>query len=222
MTDSRSLPYPLGVTPLPEGGAHVAVYSETADRVWFCLFDGDGDGDAADGTERRFELTNRTGHVFHTVVEEARVGSLYGLRVAGPWDPAAGLRHNEAKLLLDPYATALHGRFDWGQAVFGHDMDEPETRDDTDSAAAMPRNVIADRDFDWGSDERPLTALEDTVVYEVHVKGFTRQHPDVPEEIRGTYAGLAHPAAIKHFTDLGVTAVELLPTHQFVQDSHLE
>jgi len=221
MTASRSKPYPLGVTPLDGGGAHVAVYSETADHIWFCLFDDDA-ADGTPGAEHRTELVERTGHVFHTVVPEARVGSRYGFRVAGPWEPSAGLRHNEHKLLLDPWATALDGAFDWGQAVFGHDMDDPETMDTTDSAPAMPRSVIADRSFDWGDDERPLTPLEETVVYEVHVKGFTRQHPEVPEEIRGTYAGLAHPAAIKYFTDLGVTAVELLPTHQFVQDSHLE
>ncbi|GAB2976817.1 glycogen debranching protein GlgX [Frigoribacterium salinisoli] len=213
--DPRSLPYPLGVTLLEGGGVHVAVSSETADSVDFCLFDDDG-------AEHRTRLTDRTGHVFHGVVEGVRAGDRYGFRVAGPWDPAAGLRHNEHKLLLDPYARAVDGRFDWGQAVFGHDMDEPEQRDDTDSAAAVPRSVVVDPAFDWGDDARPGTRLEDTVVYEVHVKGFTQQHPDVPEEIRGSYAGLGHPAAVKHLTDLGVTAVELLPTHQFVQDSHLE
>jgi len=213
--DPRSLPHPLGVTLLEGGGVHVATYSETADWVDFCLFDDDG-------VEHRTRLTDRTGHVFHGVVEGVSAGDRYGFRVGGPWDPASGLRHNEHKLLLDPYARALDGRFDWGQAVFGHDMDEPEQRDDTDSAAAMPRNVVVDPAFDWGDDRRPGTRLEDTVVYEVHVKGFTQQHPDVPEEIRGTYAGLAHPAAIQHLVDLGVTAVELLPVHQFVQDSHLE
>ncbi|WP_423920477.1 glycogen debranching protein GlgX [Frigoribacterium sp. 2-23] len=215
MTDPRTLPYPLGVTPLDGGGVHVAVYSETADAVYFCLFD-----DA--GTETRTKLGQRTGHVFHDVIEEAGVGSRYGLRVDGPWDPATGLRHNVDKLLLDPYATAVDGGYDWGQAVFGHDMNEPTERDDTDSADATPRSIVADRSFDWADDARPLTTLEDTVVYEVHVKGFTQTHPDVPEDIRGTYAGLAHPAAIKHLTDLGVTAVELLPSQQFVQDSHLD
>jgi len=213
--DPRSLPYPLGVTLLEGGGVHVAVSSETADTVDFCHFDDDG-------AEHRTRLTDRTGHVFHGVVEGVRAGDRYGFRVAGPWDPAAGLRHNEHKLLLDPYARAVDGRFDWGQAVFGHDMDDPEQRDDTDSADSVPKSVVVDGTFEWGDDRRPFTRLEDTVVYEVHVKGFTKQHPDVPEEIRGTYAGLAHPAAVKHLTDLGVTAVELLPTHQFVQDSHLE
>ncbi|MFJ3320628.1 MULTISPECIES: glycogen debranching protein GlgX [unclassified Curtobacterium] len=209
-TSSRT---PLGVT-LVDGGANVALFSSTAERVEFCRFD-------EDGTEHRTELTNRTGYTFHDVVPDVTVGTRYGFRVHGAWDPAKGLRHNPAKLLLDPYATAVDGTYQWGQALFGHDMQDPERIDETDSAAAMPKSVVADRDFDWGDDARPRTALADTVVYEVHVKGFTKQHPDVPEEIRGTYAGLAHPAAIKHLTDLGVTAVELLPTHQFVQDSTL-
>jgi len=204
---------PLGVT-LVDGGANVALFSSTAERVEFCTFDDDG-------TEHRTELRNRTGYTFHDVVPGVRVGTRYGFRVHGAWDPANGLRHNGAKLLLDPYATAIDGTYEWGQALFGHDMNEPEQIDETDSASAMPKSVVADRSFDWDGDTLLRTPLADTVVYEVHVKGFTKQHPDVPEEIRGTYAGMAHPAAIKHLTDLGVTAVELLPTHQFVQDSTL-
>ena len=209
-TSSR---HPLGVT-LVDGGANVAVFSATADRVEFCRFD-------EDGTEHRTELTNRTGYTFHDIVPDVAVGTRYGIRVHGAWDPDSGLRHNGAKLLLDPYATAVDGDYTWGQALFGHDMDHPDRIDETDSASAMPKCVVADRSFDWGDDRAPGTALSDTVVYETHVKGFTKLHPDVPEEIRGTYAGMAHPAAIKHLTDLGVTAVELLPTHQFVQDSTL-
>ncbi len=164
----------------------------------FCRFD-------EDGTEHRTELRNRTGYTFHDVVPDVTVGTRYGFRVHGAWDPANGLRHNPAKLLLDPYATAIDGTYEWGQALFGHDMDAPEQLDETDSASAMPKSVVADRDFDWDGDTQLRTPYADTVVYEVHVKGFTKQHPDVPEEIRGTYAGLAHPAAIKHLTDLGVT-----------------
>ncbi|WP_461963950.1 glycogen debranching protein [Curtobacterium sp. 24E2] len=204
---------PLGVT-LVDGGANVALFSSTAERVEFCTFDDDGN-------EHRTELQHRTGYTFHDIVPGVAVGTRYGFRVHGAWDPAKGLRHNGAKLLLDPYATAVDGSYEWGQALFGHDMNDPETRDDTDSAAAMPKSVVADRSFDWGDDVRPSTSLADTVFYEVHVKGFTKQHPDVPEAIRGTYAGMAHPAAIQHLVDLGVTAVELLPTHQFVQDSTL-
>ncbi|RUR02994.1 glycogen debranching protein GlgX [Labedella endophytica] len=211
---TRSLPYPLGFSVI-DGGYNFALSSETADAVYVCTFD-------EDGTETRTRLEERTGHVFHGLVDDARVGTRYGIRVDGPWEPAAGLRHNVAKLLLDPHATAIEGGYDWGQAVFGHDMNEPEDRDDTDSADATPRCIITDPSFDWSGDVAPRTPLAETVVYETHVKGFTQLHPDVPEDIRGTYAGLAHPAAIKHFTDLGVTAVELLPVQQFVQDSHLE
>lgn len=214
---TRSLPYPLGVT-LRDGGANVAIYSQTADAVEICTFDGDG-------AETRIALPERTGHVFHGMVPGIEVGTRYGIRVDGAWNPDAGLRHNVNKLLLDPHATAIEGGYDWGQAVFAHDLNNPAEFDATDSAASAPRCVVTDPSFDWdegAADVPPRIPLAETVVYEVHVKGFTQQHPDVPEDVRGTYAGLAHPAAIKHLTDLGVTAVELLPVHQFVQDSHLE
>ncbi|MTD14623.1 glycogen debranching protein GlgX [Nakamurella sp. YIM 132087] len=209
----RSFPYPLGVS-LREGRANVAVFSSTAERVECCVFD-------EDGTEHRTALTERTGHVFHALVDGVGPGTRYALRVHGAWDTAAGLRHNGQKLLLDPHARAVSGGYNWGQAVFGHDMNDPGQRDDTDGAGSTPLCVVTGGDFDWGDDAAPRTPLDRTVVYEVHVKGFTQLHPDVPEEIRGTYAGLGHPAAIRHLTDLGVTAVELLPVHQFVQDSHL-
>ncbi|WP_424466933.1 glycogen debranching protein GlgX [Pseudoclavibacter helvolus] len=209
-----SRPYPLGFSTV-DGRSNFAVYSETADAVYVSTFD-------ESGSETRTQLESRTGHVFHGFVDELQVGTRYGLRVDGPWAPVQGLRHNVHKLLLDPHATAVEGRYDWGQAVFGHDMNEPEQRDDTDSAGAVPLSVVTDPSFDWGDDASPRIPLDQTVVYEVHVKGFTQLHPDVPEEIRGTYAGLAHPAAIKHLVDLGVTSVELLPVQQFVQDSHLE
>ena len=213
----HSVPYPLGVT-LGDSGANVAIYSQSADSVEICVFDDDG-------TEIRSTLSERTGHVFHGLVPGIQVGTRYGIRVDGEWNPAAGLRHNANKLLLDPHATAIEGGYDWGQAVFAHDMNNPDALDATDSAASTPRCIVTDPSFDWDAgspDVAPRVPLAESVIYEVHVKGFTQQHPGVPEEIRGTYAGLAHPAAIKHLTDLGVTAVELLPVHQFVQDSHLE
>ena len=219
---TTSLPYPLGVT-LVDGGVNVAVYSETADSVWFSSFEPGDDGDGH-GAETRVELTQRTGHVWHAIVEGIGAGTHYGLRVDGPWDPANGIRHNVNKLLLDPHAKAIQGGYEWGQALFGHDQNEPETRDDSDSASSMPRCIVTDPAFDWDGDtveKAPRVPLSETVVYEVHVKGFTKQHPGVPTELQGTYAGLAHPAAIKHFTDLGITSVELLPTHQFVQDDNL-
>ncbi len=209
-----SRPCPLGFSTV-DGRSNFAVYSETADSVDVCTFD-------ESGAETRTRLEHRTGHVFHGFVDELQVGSRYGLRVDGPWDPERGLRHNVNKLLLDPHATAIEGQYAWSQSVFGHDMNEPERRDDTDSAGSVPLSVVADPSFDWGDDVSPRVPLDKTVVYEVHVKGFTQLHPEVPEEIRGTYAGLAHPAAIKHLVDLGVTSVELLPVQQFVQDSHLE
>ena len=214
-TPPRSLPYPLGVTILDKDRVSFAVYSETADAVDFCVFD-------EHGSEKAHRLTERTGHVFHGVIDDAGVGTRYGLRVHGTWDPENGLRHNANKLLLDPHATAVEGQYDWGQSVFGHDQLHPESMDESDSASSTPRSVIADPKFDWSGDVPPRIPLAESVIYETHVKGFTQLHPDVPEEIRGTYAGLGHPAAIQHFTDLGVTAVELLPVQQFVQDSHLD
>lgn len=213
---TRSFPYPLGVSLRGDDGANVALYSETADSVEVCLFD-------ESGAETRVALTDRTGHVFHGIVPGMGVGTRYGFRVDGPWDPANGLRHNAHKLLLDPHATAIEGSYAWSEDVFGQYYEDADRRNDADSAASVPKCVVTDpSSFDWSGDTAPRIPLEDTVVYEVHVKGFTQLHPDVPEDVRGTYRGLAHPAAIKHFTDLGVTSVELLPVHQFVQDSHLE
>lgn len=210
-----SSPHPLGVTLLPDGTADVAVYSETADSIAVVMVDESG-AELSSTT-----LGTRTGHVFHGVVDGLAVGSRYGLRVDGPWSPADGLRHNAHKLLVDPYARAIAGTVDWNESVFSHLHDEPETRNDEDSAPSMIHSVVVDDDFDWGDDAPPRIPLSDSIVYEVHVKGFTARHPDVDENIRGTYAGLGHPAAVQALVDLGVTAVELLPIHQFVQDSHL-
>jgi isoamylase len=209
----RSFPYPLGVA-LRADGANVAVYSSSAEAIEFCVFDDSG-------AEQRTTLSERTGHVFHGLVPGVAAGTKYALRVHGAWNPGAGLRHNPHKLLLDPHATAISGDYEWGQAVFGHDMNDPEKLDETDGAGATPLCVVTADDFDWGDDVHPVIPLAETIVYETHVKGFTQLHPEVPEDIRGTYAGLGHPAAIKHLTDLGVTAVELMPVHQFVQDNHL-
>jgi glycogen operon protein len=216
MASARSLPYPLGFS-LIDGRYNFALYSETADAVFVCIFD-------ELGAESRIGLPERTGHVFHGFVDDIGVGTRYGIRVDGEWNPAAGLRHNVNKLLLDPHATAIEGGYNWeadNQSFFGHDLNAPEQRDDSDSAPHSPRCIITDPEFDWEGDRPPSIPLSQTVIYETHVKGFTTLHPEVPEEIRGTYAGLAHPAALKHLTDLGVTAVELMPVHQFVQDSHL-
>ena len=148
-------------------------------------------------------------------------GQRYGYRVHGPYDPPAGHRCNAAKLLLDPYAKAIHGDVTWGQPVFGYEFGREDSRNDADSAASMPASVVANPYFDWGNDHAPCTPYHQSVIYEAHVRGLTRLHPAVPAEQRGTYAGLAHPAVIEHLTGLGVTAVELLPVHQFVSDGHL-
>jgi isoamylase len=205
--------FPLGVT-LGEGGANFAVRSEIADAVEVCLFD-------ADGQETGVELPERTAHVFHGFLPGVGVGQRYGLRVQGPWSPAEGWRCNANKLLLDPYATAVDGQVDWGEEVFGHRFEDPSAVSDADSAARMPRCVITGAGFDWQGDRPPQVPLDETIVYETHVKGLTFRHPDVPETIRGTYAGLAYPAVVEYLVELGVTSVELLPVHQFVQDSHL-
>jgi isoamylase len=190
------------------------VSSEIADAIEICLFD--------DEDERRVELPERTGNVFHGFLHGITAGNRYGLRVHGPWVPADGLRCNDAKLLLDPHATAIEGSVAWGEEVFGHRFDAPELTNEADSAAFMPRCVITDpATFQWGDDRHPRVPLEDTIIYETHVKGFTMRHPDVPEDIRGTYAGLAHEAAVDYLVNLGITSVELLPTHQFVHDAHL-
>ena len=208
----RSRPHPLGVR-LRDGGAEVAVLAAHADGVWFCLLDpAEGGG----WIERQVELTSRAHGVWHGFVPDVAVGARYGFRVAGRWEPALGYRHNSAKLLLDPYARAIDAPLRLRPEAFGHVVDErfggdPGTRDSRDSAPFVPHGVVTGRRFDWGDDEPPAVAAADTVVYEAHVKGFTKRLPGVPEPLRGTYAGLAHPAAIEHLLRLGVTTVELLP-----------
>jgi glycogen operon protein len=194
-------------------GAHVdgdgvafGVFSSVADAVEVCLF-------AAGGSETRHQLEQSDYDVWRGRVAGAGNRTRYGFRVHGPWDPAAGLRCNPAKLLLDPYARAVAGMVQDNAALYGDSS--------TDSAPFVPRSVVCAETFDWGDDRPPGTPLADSVIYEAHVKGFTRLHPDVPERARGTYAGLAHPAAIAHLQRLGVTAIELLPVHQFVHDAAL-
>jgi isoamylase len=195
-------------------GAEFAVTSAVADAVELCLFD-------AAGAETRHALSCDDGTHWYGRVDGVRAGQRYGFRVHGPWDPSAGLRCNAAKLLLDPYARAIDGTVTWHPAVFGHAPGNPDVRDDADSAPYVPRSVVCASEFDWGGDSPPRTALADSIVYELHVKGFTRRLEAVPEPLRGTYAGLGHPATVAHLTRLGITAVELLPVHQFVHDQRL-
>jgi glycogen operon protein len=207
-------PFPLGAT-YDGSGTNFSVFSELAERVELCLLD-------EAGQETRIGLTEMDAFCWHGYLPGVGPGQRYGFRVHGPYDPAQGLRCNPAKLLLDPYAKAVEGQVQWDPAVYpyvigGDDLD----RNDDDSAPFVPRSVVTSPYFDWGHDYPLRRPWHETVLYEVHVKGFTARHPKVPAELRGTYAGLAHPAAIEHLTQLGVTAVELLPVHQFVHDHQL-
>ena len=206
-------PAPLGATWDGEGTSF-ALFSASAEQVDLCLF-----GD--EGRETRLALEDRTGHVWHGYVPGARPGQEYGYRVDGPFDPTAGQRHNPSKLLTDPYARALTGGYRLDDAVLGSLPGRDRVQDHRDSAPYVPRSVVVHDVFNWGTDAAPATPWADSVVYELHVKGFTARHPGVPERLRGTYAGLAHPAALEHLLSLGVTAVELLPVHHFVSEPHL-
>ena len=213
--------YPLGAT-YDGTGVNFAVFSEVADRVELCLVDGEGD----DLTETRIDLPEVDAFVWHGYVPYLQPGQRYGFRVHGPYDPARGHRCNPTKLLLDPYAKAIEGQADNDQALFSYTFGDPDaasTRriNTDDSLRHTMLSVVTNPFFDWSNDRPPRHEYHDTVIYEAHVKGLTRLHPDIPEGIRGTYAGVAHPATIAHLKGLGVTAIELMPVHQFVQDSHL-
>ncbi|MFJ4824046.1 glycogen debranching protein GlgX [Streptomyces bacillaris] len=217
-------PMPLGarfrVGPDGVAGTNFALWAGGAEAVEVCLFE-------ADGTETRCPLTELTHEIWHGFLPGVRPGQRYGYRVHGRWDPWTGARWNAAKLLLDPYARAVDGTFTLPPEVYGHMRDWPDqhvadtVRDERDSAPYVPKGVVVHDDDDWVEDRRPKTPWADSVIYELHVRGFTKLHPDIPPELRGTYAGLAHPAAIDHLTRLGVTAVELLPVHQFAHEDHL-
>ncbi|HUJ91854.1 MAG TPA: hypothetical protein VLW05_04085, partial [Gaiellaceae bacterium] len=201
-------PFPLGATWDGEG-TNFSLFSENARRVELCLFDED------DG-ETRIELTERTAFHWHCYVPGVGPGRRYGYRVHGPYDPASGRRFNPAKLLVDPYAKAIEGPILWGRGnVLPYppslDEDADLTQDGEDSAPAIPKCLVVDPHFDWEDDRPPATPWHETVIYEVHVKGFTQRHHGVREDLRGTYAGLASEEALAYFRDLGVTAVELLP-----------
>jgi isoamylase len=206
-------PFPLGATPTKDGTGF-AVASEIADGVTLCLFD-------AAGAEVQLPLQEQDGGIWHGFVPGVKAGRRYGYRVHGPYEPGAGLRCNPKKLLLDPYALAIEGDLTWADAVLGYVPGNPQAISDLDSAASVPRSLVVASDFDWAGDKPPAVPYSDTIIYETHVKGFTQLHPDVPPELRGTYAGLATPAAIGHLTALGVTGVELQPVHHHIDDGFL-
>jgi glycogen operon protein len=211
--------YPLGAT-WDGRGCNFALFSEHAEKVELCLFN-----DADDEREKvRITMTEHTDQVWHCYLPGISPGQLYGYRVHGPYDTDAGRRFNAVKLLLDPYAKAINGSIEWNDTIFGYVIgheDADLSRDDRDSAPFMPKCVVIDPSFDWGDDRPPRTPWHRTFIYEMHVKGFTAQHPDIDPELRGTYAALTHPAVIGHLQSLGVTAVELMPVHHFVTERHL-
>ncbi|MBO3214962.1 glycogen debranching protein GlgX [Dermatophilus congolensis] len=205
--------YPLGAT-YDGSGVNFALFSEVAERVELCLIDDEGN-------EKRLEITEVDGYVWHAYIPGLQPGQRYGYRVHGPYDPASGHRCNPNKLLLDPYAKAIEGLSSGDEALFSYTFDNPTSYNDTDSLGHTMLSVVINPFFDWGHDRPPRHEYHDSVIYETHVKGLTQTHPDIPPELRGSYAALAHPATIDHLKRLGVTAVELLPVHQFVQDFHL-
>ncbi len=207
-------PYPLGAT-YDGSGTNFAVFSEVAERIELCLV-------AADGAEERLDLPEQDAFVWHAYLPDVHPGQRYGFRVHGPYDPAQGQRCNPAKLLLDPYAKAIHGQVDGDPSLYSYVFGDPDQMSTEDSAAHTMTSVVVNPFFDWGHDRPPNHEYHASVIYEAHVKGLTELHPDIPADQRGTYAGMAHPAIIEHLVQLGVTAVELMPVHQFVNDPSLQ
>ena len=210
-------PFPLGAT-WTGLGVNFALFSAHATRVELCLFDDTGEHEIA-----RVDLPEYTDEVWHGFLPDARPGTIYGYRVHGPYEPEQGHRFNPNKLLLDPYAKSTVGELKWDPALFGYQMEttDDKTFDTRDSAPFMPKGRVIDPAFSWGEDRAPRTPWENTVIYEAHVRGYTKLHPDLPEDLRGTFRGLAHRSVRQHLRGLGVSAIELLPIHMFVNDDHL-
>ena len=200
----------MGATPT-EDGTNFAVFASDAEQVALCLFDPNGD-------ETRLALPECDGGVWHGFVPGVDPGQAYGYRVTGPYQPSAGLRSNPAKLLIDPYARAVRGDVHFGPEVLGYRDGDPDLPSELDSASHVPKSLVVDPSYQWRH-SRPDHRYADTVIYEVHVKGFTMRHPGVPEDLRGTFGGLAHESALSHLVELGVTAIELLPIHESVPEA---
>ncbi|MGH9614133.1 MAG: glycogen debranching protein, partial [Bryobacteraceae bacterium] len=215
-------PYPQGAT-WDGTGANFALYSERAERVELCLFTEPAQGQQAVQSEC-IALTEQTAYVWHCYIPGIQPGQLYGYRVHGPYEPDKGLRFNPAKLLIDPYARAIAGKVDWNSRVFPYRLGDPQedlAKDDEDDAPGMQKSVVVNPYFNWEQDRAPKIPLNESIIYELHVKGFTQQNPEIPEHLRGTYAGLASRASIHYLQHLGVTAVELMPVHEFLDDKNL-
>ena len=207
-------PYPLGAT-FDGSGTNFALYSEIADKVELCLI-------GEDLSERRVEMTEVDAFVWHVYLPAVQPGQRYGFRVHGPYDPAAGHRCDPSKLLLDPYARAIAGMPDTDASLLSYDLENPNELSNLDSKDHTMHSVVVSPYFDWGNDHPPAHEYHDSIIYEAHLKGFTATHPEIPESIRGTYVAMGHPVAIDYLKSLGITAVEFLPLHQFVQDGHLQ
>lgn len=207
-------PYPLGAT-FDGSGTNFAIFSSVAESVELCLFDNDFN-------ESRVELREIDADVWHCYLPGIRPGQRYGFRVHGPYDPSRGLRCDPSKLLLDPYAKAIIGQITTHQSLFSYNFDDPSQRSELDSASNTMVSVVINPFFDWGHDRPPNHEYNDTVIYEAHVRGMTKTHPDIPEHMRGTYSGLSHPVMLDYFKRLGITAIELMPCHQFVNDTALQ
>lgn len=212
-------PFPLGATWNGEG-VNFALYAENATGVELCFFD------SADPKKEthKIEVTERSHQVWHVFVPGIKPGQLYGYRVHGPYEPCEGHRYNPNKLLIDPYARAIAGTITWNDALFGYEIGNPKedlSFSTTDSAPFVPKSVVVAPTFDWDGDVSPKIPYHQSIIYEAHVKGFTKLFPEIPEEIRGTYEAIGHPATIEYLTDLGITAIELMPVHHFVADRHL-
>ncbi|HEV8063982.1 MAG TPA: alpha-amylase family glycosyl hydrolase, partial [Acidimicrobiales bacterium] len=210
---SAGRPYPLGAT-YDGVGTNFSLFSEVAEQVELCLFD-------EGGREIRYLLPEETAQIHHGYLPGIGPGQRYGYRVHGPWRPVQGARCNPGKLLLDPYGKAVEGSVKWNPSLYGYQQADEQRMSRADSASSMPKNVVISPYFDWGNDRPPEAPWHKTVVYEMHVKGFTARHPGVPPQLRGTYAGLCADAVIGHLQSLGVTAVELQPVHQFVHEGDL-
>jgi isoamylase len=213
-------PYPLGAT-WDGHGVNFALFSDNATGVELCLFDASED---VKEPEKRVNITERTHQIWHCYLPDIRPGQLYGYRVHGPFEPEQGHRFNASKVLIDPYAKAISGTIKWHDSLFGYELGhhaEDLSFSTSDSSPYVPKAVVVDSSFDWEDDQPPRTPYHQSVIYETHVKGFTQLHPDIPEAIRGSYAAIGHPASIKYLTELGITAIELMPVHHFVNDRHL-
>lgn len=212
-------PYPLGAT-WDGQGVNFSLFADNATGVELCLFD---HPDSQAETER-IRFHEKSHQIWHGYLPDLKPGQLYGYRVHGPYDPANGHRYNPNKLLIDPYAKALGSTINWDDSLFGYDLQSGDDlkMSETDSAAFIPKSIVVDQNYDWGNDKPPKIPYHNTIIYEAHVKGFTYLHPGLPEDIRGTYAGIAHPVIINYLKELGITTLELMPVHHFIADRHLK